>query len=698
MLRREPRNGKAPARWVVAAILALPATRAALASVEPPAPTAPDPAGPAVADGPSRTHAASGDAGSGEVIEVTGSTPAAPGSIALDAEVARQTAGALGEPFRALSLLPGVTTSIAASGYPVIRGTLPGESRYEFDGIELPMLYHYLIGSQVIHPAFIGDLALRAGGQGAEEGYLIGGLVAMTPSRIAGARTELHANPVEIGVFHVQPLSPSTSLAVAARVTTLAITAKIYDPRVSLYAGDQEARLVHLLGNGDQLTLTSLAAYDYARLPPAAVPPYPVETEQVGFHRLDGRWSRTRADRKLRAGIETAIDSLHRTGVNGRSSEMGGRSYGVRAYADGSLDLAPWFTARAGLHARHRTLVNGASPFLLTVSDPFLGLARTVDAQGAWTAVDLRAGPVRFTPGLRADRYQAALYGSSVDHVTVDPRLAIAADLPAGVRAEIAVGAYSAPPQMSVVVPGSVIGPLPMSDGAGSLAGMNHATEAQLSVVMPLGGGLQGSFAAYYRDAHHAVDFGLAAGSFRGGGCGNPGVTIYRNVDSRALGVEAMIRRDLGRSVTGWLSYSLGEIDRDLGFTRLPGDFDQRHTLNATAQWRRGPWLFGATGHLHTGRPVPYRMIGTCSNGIVSEVSYPLLSRRTPIGWRIDLRVERALQVAGAQLRLYFELQNASFTRETLSYDAEDSGEPSPNAVPNTLLLPLPLIGAEVVL
>jgi len=146
-------------------------------------------------------------------------------------------------------------------------------------------------------------------------------------------------------------------------------------------------------------------------------------------------------------------------------------------------------------------------------------------------------------------------------------------------------------------------------------------------------------------------------------------VTIYRNVDSRALGIEAMIRRDLGRSVTGWLSYSLGEVDRDLGFTRLPGDFDQRHTLNATAQWRHGSWRFGATGHLHTGRPVPYRLIAACSSANVSAVSYPLLARRPPLGWRIDLRIERALQVARSQLRVYVELQNASFTRETLSYD-----------------------------
>jgi hypothetical protein len=448
--------------------------------------------------------------------------------------------------------------------------------------------------------------------------------------------------------------------------------------------------------------LTSLGAYDHARLPPDAAHRDLDEADKLGFHRLDGRWSRARAGRRLRAGIETAIDSLRRSGVNSLFPDQGGHSYGVRIYGDGSVEVAPWLTARAGLHARHRTLVNGATPFALTLSDPFLGLARTVDAQGAWTALDLRIGRVQLTPGLRADRYHTELYGSSARHVTIDPRLAIATELH-GARAELAVGVYSAPPQLSLQEPATVIGPLPMTDGAGSLAGMNRATAAQLSLVTPLGAGLQGSFAAYYRDTHYAVDFGLADTSFRAGLCGDSGAAVYRNVDTRAMGVEAMIRRDLGRTVTGWLSYSLGKIDRDLGFIQLPTDFDQRHTLNATAQWRSGPWLFGATGHVHTGRPLPYRQIATCSNGVVAEIVNPALSRRPPTTWRIDLRAERAFQLAGSQLRLYAELQNATFAREILSYDADYDPNASTDmarfrGTPNTLLIPLPIIGVELVL
>ena len=170
------------------------------------------------------------------------------------------------------------------------------------------------------------------------------------------------------------------------------------------------------------------------------------------------------------------------------------------------------------------------------------------------------------------------------------------------------------------------------------------------------------------------------------------------------VGVEAMIRRDLGRSVSGWVSYSLSKSDRDLGFIQLPGEFDQRHILNATAQWRHGPWVFSATGHLQTGRPLPYRRIARCSNDTVAVVIKADESRRAPTTLRADMRAERAFQLAGSQLRVYVELQNATFTRETLTYDAVYSGAgplASPSSyhdVPNTLLIPLPLIGVEAVL
>jgi hypothetical protein len=654
-----------------------------------------------------------------EVIEVHGSAPAPAGTISIDAQVARKTAGALGEPLRVLALLPGVTTSIAASGYPIIRGTLPGESRFTFDGIEIPMLYHLVLGNQVIHPSFIGELELRAGGYGAEQGHMLGGLVTMTPSTVDRTRTELHANLVELGAYRAQRLSNTTSIAAAVRVGTLAGPAKLYDSQAAVDYVDQQARLVHQLGNGDELTLTSLGAFDYVD-----VPPDPDRRNlQLGFHRLDARWSRDRPGGQLRTGIQTQLDTLRSVVVHvpqppsslpdgsppppvEPTERQGGRSYGVRAYADGSLRIARWLTARTGVEAHHSTLVNRAPLFSLTrAADPFLSFARAVDSEGAWLALDLRAGPFTITPGIRADSYHADMPAVAVRNAGVDPRLAITAELPNGGRAELAGGVYSAPPQVSVIEGPIAIGPLPVTEGTASNAGLSHGVQAQISLRTPLAAGWQGNFAGYYRNTSYAVDFGLVGSRFTSHTlCSQQTALmealVYRNVTTRAMGVEAMIRRELGRSVTGWLSYSLGKIDRDFDFAQLPHDYDQRHTLNAAAQWRHGSWLFGTSAQLHSGRPASYPQWGTCqvaSTEYVDIVTDPTHLRRLPTSWRVDLRAEREYRFAGWTMRVYFEMQNASLTKEVLGYALHsDYGNPPRYYVAeNTLFIPLPIFGVE---
>jgi hypothetical protein len=179
---------------------------------------------------------------------------------------------------------------------------------------------------------------------------------------------------------------------------------------------------------------------------------------------------------------------------------------------------------------------------------------------------------------------------------------------------------------------------------------------------------------------------------------------VYRHVDVRAIGLEAMVRRELGRSVTGWLSYSLGKIDRDLGFVQLPHDYDQRHTLSASVQWRHGAWLFGSSAQLHTGRPAIYPRITACSAGegftSVDITSDPTDLRRLPTSWRLDLRAEREYRFSGWSMHVYAEMQNASLTRETLGWDltTDPIGSQNYRVVPTTLFLPLPIVGMEVTL
>jgi hypothetical protein len=232
-----------------------------------------------------------------------------------------------------------------------------------------------------------------------------------------------------------------------------------------------------------------------------------------------------------------------------------------------------------------------------------------------------------------------------------------------------------------------------MTDGVGSNAGMNRAIQAEAALRTPLGAGLEGRFAAYYRNTRRAVDFAVVDHTFHQPELCRDFAAPYRDLDTRAIGAEVMLRRELARSVTGWLSYSLAKIDRDFGFVQLPGDYDQRHTLNATLQWRRGRWRLGTTGHFHTSRAIEYPEPNDCGGG--GTITSLDVLRRPPPYARLDLRAERAYQFATWRMNLYVEMQNASLTSEIVDYETDPL---STRVIEHKVFLPLALIGVEAVL
>ncbi len=709
-----------------------PATPATPTTPTPPAPpaTPPTPAAPATSTTPtpatpptpapptsSESSLEATDELGAETVIIEDKAPTPPGTTSLDAQTARSSAGALGEPLRALALLPGVTTSVAAIGYPIIRGSLPGESRYTFDGIELPLLYHLGFGNQVVHPSFLADLELRAGGHGPEQGQLIGGHVSMTPAQVTKERFEVRANTVEVGTFYARPLDSRTEAAAALRAGTLSLVAKVVDSDASLYYVDQQTRLTHQLASGDRVSLTSLGALDVVGFKDK----FGSTDFKLGFHRFDARWKRRRPAGSLTAGVQTAADLMRvreetfpQPGEDLRPEDRvrkdGGWSWGGRAYADGELALGRALTVRGGVEARYRSL-NVKSTLIDTngEQDPFFAKARAVNSQGAWTAATLNVAKVTASLGVRGERYATRMAQVSPVHYSVDPRLSLAVTVTPQVSAELAAGLYTAPPQLTIVEGPIAVGPVPLSEGFAANAGLSRAKAAQVAIKAKVEG-FDTSLAVYGRDTDAAMDFGLINVDFASGACGEgvaAPVSFERQSSTRAAGVEVMARRALGSSADGWVSYSLAKIDRRVPIGTFAHDFDQRHTLNAAAQWRLGKWTVGAAGHLHTGRPAKFPRVQRCELGpgqIQSiVVESPATMKRLPSTWRVDLRGERQLGTKRWDVRLYFELQNAFLRPEYLGYETRfdfSPQDPTGNTYSSTvetlkLTLPVPMIGVE---
>jgi TonB family protein len=116
--------------------------------------------------------------------------------------------GTVGDPIRVVMLMPGVTTSMSGLGYPVVRGVLPGDARYEMDGVQVPMLYHLGFGTAVVNPRFTSGISFQPSGYSVQHGQFPGALIMGQAARQSQhAITAADLSIIQSGLFHAQPIT-----------------------------------------------------------------------------------------------------------------------------------------------------------------------------------------------------------------------------------------------------------------------------------------------------------------------------------------------------------------------------------------------------------------------------------------------------------------------------------------------------------
>jgi len=97
----------------------------------------------------------------------------------------RQLPGAFGDPFRAIEIMPGVTSIVSGLPFFYVRGAPPGNVGYFLDGVRVPYLFHVAAGPSVVHPGIVDRVDLYSGGYPARFGRFAGAVVSAetTPPR-----------------------------------------------------------------------------------------------------------------------------------------------------------------------------------------------------------------------------------------------------------------------------------------------------------------------------------------------------------------------------------------------------------------------------------------------------------------------------------------------------------------------------------
>ena len=603
----------------------------------------------------------------------------APPAYDLGAETVTSVAGAGNDALKALQSLPGVARIPFGLGGLVLRGKSPRSSNVFFDGVEVPLLYHFGGLASFVPTSMIESLELSPGSYGVRWSRGIGGVVDVRSRaplsdrwRAGGEVSLLDAQaraegPLAGGGVGLGFRRSYVDAVLAAAAPSLTLAPRYLDAQLRWDRGDAEREggrwTAAVFGSDDRLTFTDGdGAMDdgtdltyRSRFVRAA----------LTWRRSEGPWSTTITPSIGGDEVSLRVDG---EGITRRNLPLALRTETTRTWKDarlaGGVDL---------VGTRHTFDINNEPPPspTMTVDTPDMPVRRTGtrwsgDA-GAWVEgfYQWGGGALGVTPGLRLDRFGLA------DQWVLDPRLAVSSTQ-GGVTITGAVGRYHEPPSFADVDP--VFGNQDLR--------ASSSVQASLGVTVALPE--VGSFAATAfvdRSTELPVDAvssatAQATGGLQGGGVQGAsreltdeqfGSYSYRENTGRGRGggVELLVRKRTG-AWTGWAAYTYARAfrrgDPDVDPVWRPYILDQPHVLTALASVPISAWQLGGRIRVASGNPITpvARAYYDAKQEEYVAVDGAILSERLPAFVQLDLRVERTWTRPWGTTSLFLDLQNAT--------------------------------------
>lgn len=583
------------------------------------------------------------------VVTVRGApSQGAAASMVLRGDELRTLPGSLGDPFRAVGLLPGVATPIPLLPVFVVRGASPGMNGFFLDGMRVPQLFHLMVGGGVVHARLVEQMEFFPGAYDASIGRFAGGVI---QAETRPARTDGYHGEAELRVFDVSalvelPLPADVRITASGHYGYPGPIVHAIDDRVDLSYWDYQVRLdvrgwtLQALGSYDRVTIADPSLFGGSAQPTE-------NSFRTTFHRVNLSHKRLWNKHKLTFGATLGLDEMTIFQGNGvRKLSASARALGAFVWPKVTLNVGldtelSRFTAEnfgdVDVRARPDDLTDLSGDRAGVVASAFFVLGYK-----PWRVLTVNGSA-------RLDLYHAG----PTTLLGLDPRFAVRARVTDFLTLHGGVGYYQQPPSFPVALPGI--------DTYALSLGLQHATHIAVGQEWTLPASLSLSLTGYYQGYENSNDVVI---DFSPQQCtaappealSGYAAAITRQVRGSSYGLETLFRRHHGR-VTGWIAYTLSRAERFFPCGIRPADYDQPHVLNAVLQVRL-PWnlLAGARFFYSTGRPItrfqPPDGTATVRNG-----------ERLPDTYQLDLRLDREWIFPRFALDVFLEVVNATYSQ-----------------------------------
>jgi TonB family protein len=592
--------------------------------------------------------------------------------------------GTFGDPVRVVETLPGVARSSFGAGLLIVRGTKPNDTKVFVDGVEVPLIYHFLAGPSVVNPNFLENIGYYPGNYPTQYGDAIAGIVDVTTTKerpdVFGGEVDI--NLLNAGAYVDGPIGEDGAFRLGVRRSyvdaILAAAFALMDSGGTAVAPvywDFQAQGTWNVDDNNRLGLFWLGSHDALSLVTSGDSVDIDLSTGTDFHRVIPSWRFAKKDFSAATKSYLGYDAFNfDTGPLG----IDARVYTVGARSDITFSPVSWFTLGGGVDGNWQYAnFTGDLPAPRDYYHPgatVTGLSQSGEqdvepfdlSDDYWRVapyVDLVFQPVKglqLTPGFRFESWNHP--GGGV--LLWDPRFVARWEIGGGVSVKGGVGRFSQPPQ-----PGNVDDTFGNPD-LGAEWAMHYSGGVEWQVYDKLLVDVQGYYTRSY-------DLATSVGGFETGDDGTVNTTTLQNVGyGRSYGMELLIKHAPTDYFYGWIAYTLARSEL-AGFDQIKGDaaaggntgdlvlspFDQTHILSVVGSVKLGRgWETGARLRLVSGNPVTPVIGGRFSgdtNGY-SRITGAIRSERLEPFFQLDVRVEKKWTFDTWILTTYLDVQNVT--------------------------------------